>query len=154
LVGSSARLAGLLGGQGGIEQLVDVFGREEELGGFGGDLVGERAEAAKLFGFEEALAECGELSDEGAAAGDGADDSFALEVLEGASDGVGVDAEVGGGAAGGRERVAGTQEAGGNGVLDLLLDLQIDRDAGACGDAERQHICTNTLVRMSDASGA
>jgi hypothetical protein len=102
-------------------------------------LLSDGAEAAQLFGFEEARGEGCFVGDEGSSSRNCADDAVALEVLEGAGDGVRVDAELGRGAASGREDVAGTEQAGGDGVLDLLLELQVHRDTGVRRDVKRQH---------------
>jgi hypothetical protein len=57
---------------------VEFGGGNAELRGLNGELAGDGAQAAKLFGFEQARGQGGKIANKGAAAGNGADDSFAL----------------------------------------------------------------------------
>jgi hypothetical protein len=108
--------------------LQQFWAREAKLAGFDGELGGERFEAAQLFGFEQAGALTADVA---SAAGDGAEDAVAFEILVGAGDGVGVDAEFGGQFADRGEGVVELESPGGNGVFDLGLDLEIDGSSGA-----------------------
>jgi hypothetical protein len=119
-----------------FEEAEGLLAGEAELGGFDGELRGKWFEATDFFGAQEA----GRLLvDVASATGDGADDAVALEVLEGAGDGVGVDAEFGGEFADGGQEVVVVESAGGDGVADLVFDLEVDGDAGGGMDAE-QHL--------------
>ncbi len=89
-----------------VEQLMQVFGSDTELECFDSELSRQRTEAAELFGFQQARAGSRELRNICSSAGDGANDAFSLEVLEGACYRVGIDAKIGGGAARGRQRIA------------------------------------------------
>jgi len=95
----------------GLEQLVEVGGSETQLRSLHSKLCRERTQAAKFFGLQETWPERSEVCDEGPAARYGADDAFALKILKGAGYGVGVDAEVGSGAARGRQRVTGAKDS-------------------------------------------
>jgi hypothetical protein len=120
-----------------FEQANGFFAGETELAGFDSELCGEGPEAADFFGAQQA----GRLlADVTAAAGHRADDAVALEVLEGASHGVGIDAKLGGEAADGGKLIVVVEGAGGHGMADLGLDLQVDGNAGSGMDAEEHFL--------------
>ena len=123
-----------------VEEFVQIIGADAELGGFDGKLPGKGAQAAKLFRLQQPRGQCRQIGDEGAAARDGADNPFALQIGEGAGHSIWIDAQLGSGAPRGGQRISGVKHARSDGLFDLLLDLQIHGDAGARGDVQRQHI--------------
>ncbi len=126
-----------------FEQAKGFFAGKAELAGFDGELRGQRLEAANLFRAEQA----GRLlADVTASAGNGADDAVALKVLEGAGDGVGIDAELGGETADGGKLIVVMERAGGHGMADLGLDLEVDGNAGSGMDAE-EHFSFSVLIQ-------
>jgi hypothetical protein len=116
--------------EGGVKQPVKFAGGDAELCGFDGELVGERTESAQLFGFDEACLDHGRCGDEGSPAGYSTNYAVALKVLEGARNSVGIDAELGSGAAGREQGITGMKKARGHGVAYLLLNLEVNGDSG------------------------
>jgi hypothetical protein len=116
-----------------VEQTKGFLAREAELAGFDGELGGERLEAADLLRAKQARRL---LIDVAATAGNGAQDAFALKVLEGARYGIGVDTELGGQFPDRGQRIVVVESAGGDGMADLVLNLEVDGNAGSGMDAE------------------
>ena len=88
----------------------------------GGEL-GELAVTLGWGGFD------GVIGDERPGALLGVEDAAQLHLAVGAGDGVGIDGEVDGDAADGGELVSGAQGGSGDGGLDLVDELAVDRDA-------------------------
>jgi hypothetical protein len=127
-----------------FEEAKGLLAREAKLAGLDGELGGERLEAADFFRAQQA----GRLlADVAAAAGNGADDAVALEILEGAGDGVGVDAQLGGKTADGRKLVVVAERAGGDSVTDLGLDLEVNGNAGSGMDTEEHGGSVSVLIQ-------
>jgi hypothetical protein len=126
-----------------FEQAKGFFAGKTELAGLDRELRGERPEAADFLRAQQAR---GLLADVAAASGHGADDAVALEVLESAGDGVGIDAQIGGQTADGGELIVVAEDAGGDGVADLGLDLEVNGNAGSGMDAE-EHLSFSVLVQ-------
>jgi hypothetical protein len=121
--------------QGFFEQAHSVFAWQQELPGFDGQLHSKGLETANLFGLQQAR----RLSvDVAAAALHGADDSVALKVLIGTGHGVGIDAQLGGELAYGREGIVLTDSLRGDGLLYLGFDLQVERNSGCGMDSNNQ----------------
>ncbi len=116
-----------------VKQAQGFFAGEAELAGFHRKLGSQRPEPADLFRAKQPR---GLLIDIAAATGNGAQDSLA-EILEGAGDGVGIHAELSGELAYRRERVVVAEDAGGDGVAHLVLNLEIDGNAGSGMDAKK-----------------
>jgi hypothetical protein len=57
---------------------VELGGGNAELCALNGELAGDGAQAAKLFGFEQARSQGRDIADKGATAGNGADDALTL----------------------------------------------------------------------------
>ena len=120
-----------------FEEAEGFLAGEAQLAGFDGELRSEGPEAADFFRAQEAGRM---LVDVASASGDGAEDAIAFEILEGAGDGVGVDAQLGGEFADRGEGVVVTEGSSGNGVADLGFDLEVDGDAGSGMDTEEHNL--------------
>lgn len=81
------------------------------------------------------------------------DDAGALELGVDARDGVGVDAEIDGELADGRELIADLETTGGDGGAKAAIELRVDRCAiprvdGNQGDGHYVHYCTSSLEQV------
>ena len=94
----------------------------------------------------------GVARDERADAASGFDDAGAFELGVDARDGVGVDAQVDGELADGRQLVAGLQPAGGDRRAQPALELRVNRRRVARVDRDDVHLsdCTSTLVQCQE----
>ena len=84
----------------------------------------------------EGIAIDGLLSDKGAGALLGVEDAADFHFAIGTHDGVGVDLEIYGDLTDGGELIAWDEEAGGDGSLDLVDELAVERDAALHVEAE------------------
>jgi hypothetical protein len=116
-----------------IEKPEGFLAGKPELAGFDGKLGGQRFEAANLLRAEQPRRL---LIHVATTAGHSAENAFALEILKGPGDGVGIHAEFGGELADGGKRVVVAERAGGDGMAHLVLDLEVDGNAGGGMDTE------------------
>ena len=109
----------------------DIVDAESGGGGVAEDAGHERAQLTAVMVRRVCLLRRG--GDERADAAPRLDDAGALELGVDAGDGVGVDAEVDGELADGRQLIAGLEAAGGDGGAQAAVELRVDRRAVVAG---------------------